>query len=78
MKLKSGTRIKVKSHYIRYKYLGDKNPSQGVEIKEAIVVKSAKGTEYHASDWIVCKPDNPDWQYGISNDQIIEIVGNTR
>ena len=73
MELKPGTRIKLKSCYIHYRGLGDKNPETGVDIKEAIVVGPARGTEYKESDWIVHKPDNPDWQYGIEENQIIEV-----
>ena len=73
MKLKAGDKVRIKSHYIHYKSLGDKHPRQGSDIKEAIIVRSAKGTEYRDSDWIVCKPNTPGWQYGIKEEQIIEV-----
>ena len=80
--MKIGDTIKYKCHYIHYKGLGDKNPTQGVDVREVVIVAPSKGTDYESgSDWIVCYPkDYPITDlrstsnakhWGISNEQII-------
>ena len=75
--MKEGDRIKIKSHYILYRFLGDKKPKQGFEIRIVQIIKPAKGTEYSGSDWVVAKPElahDPKCWYGIGKGQIIETL----
>jgi len=85
MVLKAGDRIKYKSCNILYSPRNNYRGQSGFEIKEVLIVASARGTDFNdASDWIVCYPrDYPikdltsrynSKHWGISENQITEIV----
>lgn len=77
MKLKHGDRVKIKVHWILYKYLGDKHPKQGCDIRDIVIIGKAKGTDFTGSDYVVCKPElanDPKCYYGISKEQVIEVL----
>ncbi len=73
--MKTGDKIKIKVHWLQYAYLGDRHPKAGFDIRDVVVIGPAKGTSYSGSDWIVygCL-DRAKYQYGIGNEQIIEVL----
>ena len=70
--MKTGDKIKYRCCFIHYRCLGDKHPTQGMNIKEGTIIKRAKGTDFTGSDWVVRKSSGE--IVGIGTEQIIEVI----